>query len=84
MTQYRNPALFIMKYDIPFNFDMGWEDFDAMYHEPNKPFPSLVGSSDPCTWSEEFKAEVNRQRDEWVALYGRWCRGEDDEATITP
>lgn len=77
MTTYYNPGPFIVANpDVPFNFDMGWEDFDSMYHDATVPSMLKGGGgpdADPCTWSAEFKAEVNRQRDEWMARYKAWC-----------
>lgn len=65
-----------MRRDIPFNFDMGWEDWDAFYHNPEMP-KVLKPREDPCSWSEEQKARVNAQRDEWVRQYNEWCDADD-------
>ena len=78
MPRYRNPATFIMAHDIPFNFGNGWEDFDRDYHDPDPRWEMLKPKSDPCQWSDEFKAEVNAQRDEWVRMYKAWCGGDDE------
>lgn len=73
MTRYRNPAMFLMQCDAPFNFDFGWEEFDALYHDTRDTFDLLRPKSDPCQWPDDLKAKVNAERDEWVRKYDEWC-----------
>lgn len=79
MGSIKNPGVFIMRYDVPFNFDMGWEDFDLQYHDPEfrRHFPDLLPDTDPCQMSDEDKAAFNAQRDAWVRQYHAWCEAPD-------
>lgn len=72
-----NPAGFIAEYDAPFNFGMTVADWDVLYHDP-KFFDILKPEQDPCVWTDEEKADVDRRATEWMDKWNEWCRRQAD------